>query len=420
MITLDTTTNTIKIIDGSYDFNDVYEILANTGKVKKIDNLYFIDANIQLGDGSAETEIISKNESIIVTGQLFQIYENATLQLGEIDYSTYATKNGSTLMMPNIKLAYGFGCNQIINGNSKSGNLKVYGSTIKAWGFWAFFNGDRQIIEIVNSNILGFGRVSGYNSIIYNNIFEKSHGRYGVLGLKGKIKLYEKNQSLAVEPYNNIKSSLYFNPKYSPGMVVKGWVLRGYDYLVYAEPDPNYNGTIQSSGIAEIIDCDIDKSNVYFTDESTKVIVKYEHTFQVVDENDNLIPFAQIDLYDNDGNYVDSYFTNNNGFVVIPLVKYELTKTSTKEFQYYKLVAKKDDLNGEVIKVPEKGKTIIKIDKQCTESSGSSVSNDKLDQIINMIQDLKAMYEQKEYEELKKIDDTSMYIKTKMGWKVFI
>jgi len=179
--------------DGEYRLQDIVDTINDNNIVSKVyDNIYVIKCNLQLGNGSDKVRLVCKNEILTVEGEMLQIYKGSTLQLGEIEGR--ATKNGCTLNIPNVKRAYGFGCVE----KDKSGNLEAYESIINAWGFWGFFEGS-NIVKLIDCIIDGYGRISGINSILWDNLFKRSHGKYGTISTKGDIYINSGNRVHAVE-----------------------------------------------------------------------------------------------------------------------------------------------------------------------------------------------------------------------------
>ena len=387
MITYDGTY--IKIRDGTYTFKDVYEALRNRNVIKKLDNFYMIDASIKLGDGKHDTTLITKNESIVILGEEFQIYRNANFISGTINRTTFATSDGSYISMPNIKLAYGFGCSKIDNNRTQSGNLYLYGSTIKAWGFWGFFGGPDQVVELVGNNILGFGRIEGKKSILYKNRFEKSHGRYGIITLRGKISIFEDNDTLNSELYENYntRAALYFNPKYSPGLVIRGGVFNGYDQLVFCEPDVLETET---SGTMKLINCVIlNGYDCYFRDDKTTVEVGYEFLIKVINEDGYLVPNATVTFYYNDI-IVLSKVTDDNGTCKVYIPYKRITSKGIDTYDTYTVKVEYGEYTSLYYIEPKRYTQLIL--KLCDElhpgSCDISAIDDKLDVIIGKLDKL--------------------------------
>jgi hypothetical protein len=183
------------IIDG-YEgvIDDLYQYAKsiNSDVVQKLSNTYLITANVILKNNSF---IKALNSNITVMGQLFQIYKGSTLQLGELNRFGKAI-NGSVLTLPNVLKEYGFG--SIVTDDS--GNLLAYESMINAYGYWSFFEGTNRV-ELINTIIDGYGKISGSESIVRNCTFKRVHGKYGIIVYTGSIKEYINLNVDYVEPY---------------------------------------------------------------------------------------------------------------------------------------------------------------------------------------------------------------------------
>lgn len=377
----------IKIRDGTYTFKDIYEQLKHTGIVKRLDNFYRIDASIKLGDGKTKTALITKNESILITGEEFQIYRNADFISGTLNRDTLSTSDGSFISMPNVSLAYGFGCSDIVNEQTQSGNIYIYGSTLKIWGFWGFFGGPDQVVELIGNNILGFGRIEGKRSIMYKNRFETSHGRYGIITLRGKIKLFEDNDTLNSRlyvPYNT-RAALYFNPKYSPGLVIKGGTFNGYDQLVFCEPNVSNN---PSSGTMKLINCNIlNGYDCYFRDDKTTVEIGYEFTIKVVNEDGCLLPDTTVEFYNNE-DLIFKTKTDDNGVcnVYVPFKK--ITSKGTTSYDAYTVKITHEETSSiYYLETKRYEELVLKLCNNDNNTNDSNI-NEKLDLILNKLDNI--------------------------------
>jgi hypothetical protein len=222
--------------NGHFTLEDLANNPNNNGIVQKLGNAYRINGNLIIGDNTNPTTLSAQNASIEVTGQLIQVREKATLQLGGIN-QTGATEGGCYLSAPNINNAYGFGSDSVTGGASRSGDLKLYASRINVPGFWAFFKDDNQLVDMVDCHINGWGRVQGKDSRIINTTFEKAHGRYGVLSPKGEIAQLDgvKILDAFTDTAGGTRSAIYFSPTLAGRIVLTNTQISGYDTLVYFE-----------------------------------------------------------------------------------------------------------------------------------------------------------------------------------------
>jgi len=183
----------IELTEKNYTFDDIYAEsvrLRNNLVIKQgaESPQYLIKTNLYIGDGINKTTLSGKNISVTILGSHLQIKENSNLHLGELDKFTKNTSQGVKLDCPNI-VDLGFGSNNYNeDGTSQSGNLFIYGSIVNINAKWSFHNKQSiQRVEILNSSVIGYGVISGKNSVLDNVIFI-SHGKFGILTPKNNIK----------------------------------------------------------------------------------------------------------------------------------------------------------------------------------------------------------------------------------------
>jgi len=295
------------LTEDEYTFEDIYTYAdsINSSVVSKLGGSYKIDVELTLKDNA---RLIGKNNYIEVLGEYITITKGCTLQLGEKN-SNGQTINGCYLYAPNLSNKYGFG-NLSYN---ESGNILLYNSTVDAWCFWSFFNGE-NIVEIIDCKINGFGRVSGENSIVYNVEFKKANGRYGFLAVLGTIGIYDK---LVVKKSVKVKDKLvcaYHNPKYSKNMTISNSILDGYDKIVYIE-DTSGGDTL------EFLDCDI-RGNLEPYRETNNVDMRVVYTFNpiVTDPNNELMTGINIEIFNNENTSVFTGDTDEKGAITARLL----------------------------------------------------------------------------------------------------
>lgn len=249
-------TNSATTISGNnvnVSFEDIYQYALNNNKssiINKLGTSYLIKNDLIIKNGAT---VHDTNKNITVEGDLLQISKGSRLHLGE-KREDGSTLNGCTLNAPNLKFAYGFGNTK----TTDSGDLLLYNSTINAYCFWGFFQGD-NLVELIDCFVDGFGRISGNESIIKNVLFKRSHGKYGSISTKGDVKLLENIRSLDSTAYYdsgekaNVKCAIYHNPKFAPDLTVYYGEFGGYDDVAYIEGrSGDYNlelrGTIVKNG----------------------------------------------------------------------------------------------------------------------------------------------------------------------------
>jgi len=184
------------IVDGvSTSFAGLYSASQAAGNtlVTKSGSIYVVNANIVLKN-NAKLSDTSKTVSIL--GESFDIQYGSTFQVGT-KYSNSSVGNGCTISMPNLINEYGFGGLDPTN----SGNFLCYGSIVDAYCYWSFFKGT-NIVDIIQSTIDGYGRVSGPTSALRTVTIRRAHGKYGALLPSDNIAAYSNVTILDVDAYN--------------------------------------------------------------------------------------------------------------------------------------------------------------------------------------------------------------------------
>jgi len=381
----------INITSGDHTFEDIYNAINDEKIINRLNNFYQINANLVMGNGTQQASVTTKNESIEITGKLFQINKFSSFISGEVDKATMATLNGSYISCPNIDTVYGFGSNKLVDGYTLSGNLYLYGSTLKIWGFWGFYGGDDQVVESINNQIIGYGRISGKDSILFHNMFEKSHGRYGVISPAGKIKLFKDNYCFSSSEYNGstytTSAVLYFNAEYSPGLLIDGGDYKGYKQLLYCEnnlsADPigntvTLNNVNYHSG-----------SDVYFGNNSkVKINIQYTVNAKVLDSKNDPVVGAHISTYDENNNLLKEYVTDSSGSVPIILPKEIIMRDSRQKFNTIKIEYNGDIFTSSIVVEPKNYETLLlKLGDEATANSGHAVES-KIDNVTELVSQL--------------------------------
>lgn len=335
------------LVTGTHTFEDIYQECVNKNKsyCRKLGtNMYLISTDLLVGDGEIPTFLTGENIAIIVEGKLLQIRLHSVLRLGNIDQSTGSTYNGCYLSCPNILNAYGFGSNVLVNGSTKSGDIKFYNSTIVIYGFWGFFSGINQSCDIIDCLVDGYGRVEGSTSRVANVTIQKSNGRYGVLGSKGNLELYQNITSKKSLTYRGHKCSLYFNPEFSPGLRITGGVYDGYTTgLIYVEP--KLRSQTVEDGTVSIIDADIRNGyGGYFSDSYCVVNILYTFNPIFYDADGDILGNVNVTIRDNNGLTVYTGVSDVFGVIKTELLTISYSKNSSTSYSYYDVTATKDDL----------------------------------------------------------------------------
>jgi hypothetical protein len=385
--------STITITDGNYTFEDIYQASQSAGNTycRKLGAAYYISTDVLLGNGTDVTVLTGENISVTIEGDLFQINKNSELKLGNIDAITGATSDGCFISCPNIKLAYGFGSTNRVDGLTQSGNIFLYDSFVDIFGFWGFFGGTSQHCEVIDCLVNGFGRIEGENSKIFNVTAQKSHGRYGTLATKGDVHTFENISSKAVFTYSGHECSIYFNPEFAPGLRIIGGTYDGYGNLFYMEPTKS--GQTAEDGTVTIVDAEIKNGfGAYYSDSNTKMEVRYTFKPQFLDGSNNKLGYVNVQIVDNEGTIVFDGQSDADGQISVELLHHEETNAYEKDILYYDIVATKDETS--ITRRYDAGQTYI----DCpffvvSEGTGTGSGDCCLDDIQTMINTMKTQLE---------------------------
>ena len=319
---IDVTSSAIYIDDGEYTFKDVYDAVQNNffyrSKAEKAgDNSYYFDFEFYIGKNKPAV-LADKNVAVEVNGEKFQIYEGSEFRLGKID-ANGATSDGCTFSAPNLDLAYGFGCSDKDGNYTLSGNIYLYESHINVPCFWGFFNSpDKQIVDIKNCTINGFGRISGENTKIDNVLFSKANKRYGTFATFGKI---EKFSSVFINKAESDGACLYFNPPLSGNCELRDVHFPDdYKYLVYCEE-------ADEETVMRIVNpVGISSYNCYFKD--SKAIVEVWNEVKFLSSKN-----VKVNIKDEDGNEIETFYTDNVKHFELRYKR--ISSLGEKDFQYF-------------------------------------------------------------------------------------
>lgn len=232
----------IIIDDTVVGFDDILDtcVFLESSIVSKNKDVFFINGNVILQNNAVLKDI---SKTIICTGELFQVRSGSTLSLGSKLSDDTAT-NGCNLILPNIKQLNGFGS---IDPNDTN-TLLCYGSYIEANCYWGFSSSESKV-EIQSSTVVGYGRISGSESILKNVTFKKVSGLYGILIPVNEIKTYSNVNVDTVDrdPDTSRSSLLALDANVTPKLELYFGSLAGYQNLIYAD---SYSGEVILYGTA--------------------------------------------------------------------------------------------------------------------------------------------------------------------------
>jgi len=295
--------DSVTVVGGEYTLEDIYneaqKTFFNRDDIKKLENTYIIEKDFIIGDKTAETIIRDTNITLIVKGELFQVYRGSKIYFGEID-DNGCTSNGCYIIANNLIDIYGFGDKD----KDDPGELYIYNSKLDLYTFWSFFGGPETTVQIIDCYINGFGRIEGNNSILYNLTFQSSHGRYGILSPKGSLKQFEnlvvKHSNTYTKDNIDYHCAMYYNADISDDMTVIEGEYSGYDDIVWCEP---------TAGKLTLLDVKYDKSKELtrhiFSHNKSIMGVQYSFkpTFRL---DDGTIQEVSLTITDKDNNIIFS------------------------------------------------------------------------------------------------------------------
>lgn len=304
-------------------------VKANLDWIKKLGtSMYLISKNLYIGHPSAPTSyayFVDKNVFIQFEGKLFQVYKGSELRLG-IKRPNGSTTDGCTINAPYLTLEYGFGYGANATASLRDpqnvGNLYAYNSVINAYCFWAWFGGTQTVVELIDCQIDGFGRVEGVNSIVKNVTIKEAHYMYGMLTPKGQLAVYEninigQTGGLADNTIEGV--AFYFNPLFAQEITVTGGVLKGYEKLMYTEVNPQ--ATIAT---CNFIDTQFDGVLTRLTkDAKTQVLIKYTFKPQFLKPDGTILQNVGVTIKDKTGATAYSGVSDVNGNIKAILTRYK-------------------------------------------------------------------------------------------------
>ena len=325
------TNNTIIVTGQTVSTEDMYQacVSANLDWIKKLgSNMYLISKNLYIGHSTKPSNYayyVDKNVFVQFEGNLFQVYKGSELRLGT-KRPNGSTTDGCTFNMPNLTLEYGFGYGANAVAASRdpqnAGNLYAYNSTINAYCFWAWFSGDTQIVELIDCQMDGFGRVQGANSIVKNVTIKEAHQMYGMLTPKGQLAVYENiniGQTGALNDAAVEGVAFYFNPLFAQEITVTGGTLKGYEKLMYTEVNPQ--ATIAT---CQFIDTKFEGVLTRLTkDAKTQVLIKYTFKPQFLKPDGTILSSVGVTIKDKTGAIAYQGVSDGNGNIKTALTRYK-------------------------------------------------------------------------------------------------
>ena len=276
MIEYQSSTGEIVIADEAVGFADVFEAVQATGKALRVDDGFLFDCSLRLTDNA---RLSDRNVAVTITGEKFQIEKGCSLTLGT--YTNGVAGDGCYVRMDNVLQRYGFGEDTLTNDQTQSGHVFLYNSMLKIPGFWGFFSGQDQRVEIVDCIINGYGRIEGPDSFIKNVTFEQAHPRFGVLSPKGQLAAYED-----IHVRESAGAAYYFNGELADDLRIVGGSAQNYRQLVYCERHDHGMKTIR------FVDVRLDGGRKVKFNRNNTVEIAHSFTPSFVDADG--VPFVDV------------------------------------------------------------------------------------------------------------------------------
>ena len=325
------TNDTIIVTGETVSAESLYQacVKANLDWIKKLGtSMYLISKNLYIGHSSAPTSyayFVDKNVFIQFEGKLFQVYKGSELRLGT-KRQNGSTTDGCTVNAPYLTLEYGFGYGANATASLRDpqnvGSLYAYNSTINAYCFWAWFGGPSTIVELIDCQVDGFGRIEGSNSIVKNVTIKEAHYMYGMLTPKGQLAIYENiniGQTGGLTDAAVEGVAFYFNPLFAQEITVTGGTLKGYEKLMYTEVNPQ--ATIAT---CNFIDTQFDGVLTRLTkDAKTQVLIKYTFNPQFLKPDGTILQNVGVTIKDKNGATAYNGVSDANGNIKAILTRYK-------------------------------------------------------------------------------------------------
>ena len=298
----------VYVDDGSYSVEDIYQAvtaaMGSASAERAGEKSYYFDCNLHIGK-NAPASLVMTDISLEFAGEFFQVHEGSLLQCGDKD--SKGTHSGCSIRMENLRMTYGFGCEQRDGRYTRSGTLKLYATKIYAPCFWAWFNRpSKQLVEIENCIITGYGRISGDYSYLKNVTFLRGHRVYGSISTLGQILAM---QDIRYEKPANNGYALYWVPSISGDCRIDDFICTKYDKLIRVA------GSVSGEQF-HLVDPLIDYDNLHskFSNRGATVVLNNTLTFFGGEESDSISI-----LYD--GTEIDSFILSERRTAILPKAK---------------------------------------------------------------------------------------------------
>ena len=336
--------------------NTEYEFifLVDNGSVFEMRNSELSECGYQWwGDDGREGLTIKTSNSTI---------ENSTLYNNFFGINLLNAYNCKIIYNEIFNNKYGIILNNSIN--SYLTNNKIFNNS--AFGIGLIYCDNNFIIEnTIYSNHYGIS-ISKSNIIqVVNNIVSE-HNADGI------YLFYSNNSKIMDNNILNNSNGLILSSS-NNNQIINSYIFNNYGGIGIGN---SLNNVVENSSISNSSMYDIDsgtnvtvtvinstfvKNNVYIDDENSTITVKWYHSIQVLDRNQNPIKNANVRIQDNENSTYDvSYLTNSDGWIKwINLTEYIQNSTSKTFYTPYTIRAEKKGIWNETTIIMNETKEIV-------------------------------------------------------------
>ena len=300
-------TDNIITLDGAntYSFEDIYNADQSGGwgvVSKQGDDQYFIEANITLGDGSNETQLIDEDCAI-------QLGTNANQRWMETKANSVfrLTTSYFEWYPPSVQKRW--------DGKTYFYNSSLYKRGDATWHAPSVYND----IEILNCYL-------DFNSFFIGAGNFKTTIKESIFSLNNKSFEYGSSGECDIDDLT-VKNALYgIKTAVAKKIIFKNCKFSSNTYDIYLSVDNNE---------LELINSIFDKNKLLFEKNSNILYDKFEFDIKVIDKNNNPLTGAIVKLYDKNNNLIFEEATDENGKISTHEVLYrKFEGTSETETLY--------------------------------------------------------------------------------------
>lgn len=245
-----------------------------------------------------------RRKSILLLGEYFLFENNSLIELGTGSYKNnkYSGYHGCEVSMPNLKL---FGS---ISDNA--GKFKAYNSILDVFCKWNIL-GPNAGLELVETDISGYGLYKGVNSVLYKVRYLRSSASNGVLRPDTNLGIYEQvevNGEVILDRAEPGASAIVVDA-FSGDMNWEYGTIDNYSNLIEIIDNGTYTGNINLLGTDVMNGYGVyqtanNKHNIYH---------KFKFSGILYDGFGSILPNYKMDIYNKHNDLEESIMTDEFG-----------------------------------------------------------------------------------------------------------